>query len=203
MCSQRGCLRLLLAGVPPERILCLTFTKAGAAEMAERVHSTLAAGCRSRRRTCARTCSRWARTIATMPSAGPGCCSPRCSMRPAAACGSRPSTASAVAARGLPLEAGLVPGFRPLDDRAQAELSRGALIAMIEQAERSHDTALIEAVQALALRSASRARPAIWRNACPRRARSRPCGRTLPGHCLDFLDPADRRPGRGHRRALQ
>src|SRR6516165_10861535 len=34
--------RLLLNGVPPERILCLTFTKAGAAEMANRVHQRLA-----------------------------------------------------------------------------------------------------------------------------------------------------------------
>src|SRR3546814_6244018 len=30
--------RLLLQGVRPENILCLTFTKAGAAEMADRVH---------------------------------------------------------------------------------------------------------------------------------------------------------------------
>ena len=36
-------LRLLLArGVRPENILCLTFTKAGAAEMAERVNAVLA-----------------------------------------------------------------------------------------------------------------------------------------------------------------
>src|SRR4051795_12828620 len=35
-------LRLLLAGVDPASILCLTFTKAGAAEMAERIHSRLA-----------------------------------------------------------------------------------------------------------------------------------------------------------------
>src|SRR5712671_6636695 len=34
-------IRLLLAGVPPEKILCLTFTKAAAANMAERVFSTL------------------------------------------------------------------------------------------------------------------------------------------------------------------
>src|ERR1700687_1117771 len=34
-------IRLLLAGVPPERILCLTFTKAAAANMAERVFTTL------------------------------------------------------------------------------------------------------------------------------------------------------------------
>ncbi len=34
-------LRLLLAGTPPERILCLTFTKAAAAEMADRLFSRL------------------------------------------------------------------------------------------------------------------------------------------------------------------
>src|SRR5256885_14118452 len=34
-------LRLLLAGVPPEKILCITFTKAAAANMAERVFTTL------------------------------------------------------------------------------------------------------------------------------------------------------------------
>lgn len=33
--------RLLLAGVPPEKILCITFTKAAAANMAERVFTTL------------------------------------------------------------------------------------------------------------------------------------------------------------------
>ena len=35
-------LRLLLNGASPETILCLTFTKAGAAEMAERIHARLA-----------------------------------------------------------------------------------------------------------------------------------------------------------------
>src|SRR5690348_8166966 len=34
--------RMLLAGAEPASILCLTFTKAGAAEMAERIHSRLA-----------------------------------------------------------------------------------------------------------------------------------------------------------------
>ena len=36
-------LRLLLNGADPESILCLTFTKAGAAEMADRVHERLGA----------------------------------------------------------------------------------------------------------------------------------------------------------------
>ena len=34
-------IRLLLAGTPPERILCLTFTKAAAAEMSSRLYRTL------------------------------------------------------------------------------------------------------------------------------------------------------------------
>ncbi|MET0707544.1 MAG: UvrD-helicase domain-containing protein, partial [Tardiphaga sp.] len=34
-------IRLLLDGVPPEKILCVTFTKAAAANMAERVFTTL------------------------------------------------------------------------------------------------------------------------------------------------------------------
>src|SRR5499426_2312955 len=34
-------IRLLLEGVPPEKILCITFTRAAAANMAERVFSTL------------------------------------------------------------------------------------------------------------------------------------------------------------------
>ena len=35
-------IRLLLAGVRPEQILCITFTKAAAANMAKRVFDTLA-----------------------------------------------------------------------------------------------------------------------------------------------------------------
>ena len=35
-------LRLLLAGIEPSRILCLTFTKAAAAEMSNRIAETLA-----------------------------------------------------------------------------------------------------------------------------------------------------------------
>src|SRR5688572_14949383 len=35
-------LRLLLSGADPSSILCLTFTKAGAAEMAQRIHTRLA-----------------------------------------------------------------------------------------------------------------------------------------------------------------
>ena len=40
-------IRLLLRGTPPEKILCLTYTKAAAANMANRVFDTLANGPRS------------------------------------------------------------------------------------------------------------------------------------------------------------
>ena len=40
-------IRLLLAGAPPSRVLCLTFTKAAAANMADRVFERLARWTRS------------------------------------------------------------------------------------------------------------------------------------------------------------
>ena len=49
-------LRLLLDRVRPETILCLTFTKAGAAEMADRVHARLAHWRGSTRNCCVATC---------------------------------------------------------------------------------------------------------------------------------------------------
>ena len=87
-------LRLLLNGARPESILCLTFTKAAAAEMANRIGERLAnwvrlPGQRARRRICSRSASRTTRR----PASGRGNCSPRCSTVPAAS-RSRPSTAS-------------------------------------------------------------------------------------------------------------
>ena len=52
----------------------------------------------------------------------------------------------------FPLEAGLVPGFTPLDDRGRAELARGALIALLDEAEAQLDRRLLDAVAALAMR---------------------------------------------------
>jgi len=146
-------LRLLLAGVPPERILCLTFTKAGAAEMAERAHSRLA---------------RWVQ--AEGPDVALDLKALGEDFDPHSVAQARLLFAQVLDATGgglriqtihsfcqsllaaFPLEAGLVPGFRPLDERAQAELSRAALIEMIETAERNRDEALIAAVEALALK---------------------------------------------------
>ncbi len=146
-------LRLLLAGVAPERILCLTFTKAGAAEMAERVHNILA---------------RWVQIDegalfhdlealgeASGPEARRAARLLFARVLDATGGGLRIQTIhsfcqSLLAA--FPLEAGLVPGFRPLDERAQAALSRAALIGMIEEAERRLDQPLLDAMEMLALR---------------------------------------------------
>ena len=88
-------LRLMLAGAKPERIQCLTFTKAAAAEMAVRLQRTLGTGSPWPTR-------RWTTRCASSPSSppprpaprAPARCSPACSTC-RAACGSAPSTPSA------------------------------------------------------------------------------------------------------------
>ncbi|HEY0833523.1 MAG TPA: UvrD-helicase domain-containing protein, partial [Azospirillum sp.] len=116
-------LRLMLAGTPPARILCLTFTKAAAAEMSIRINRTL---------------GRWA----TLPDDA---------LTDALydLCGAMPSQETRTAARRLfarvvdcpggmkiqtihafcqsllrrfPIEAGLVPHFEVMDDRTSASL---------------------------------------------------------------------------------
>lgn len=146
-------LRLLLAGVPPERILCLTFTKAGAAEMAERVHSRLARWVQARGSEVAKD------LVALGEDPGPESVARArllfARVLDATGGGLRIQTIHSFCQALLaafPLEAGLVPGFKPLDARGQTELARSALITMIERAEQTHDRPLIEAIEALAMR---------------------------------------------------
>jgi ATP-dependent helicase/nuclease subunit A len=145
--------RLLLNGVRPENILCLTFTKAGAAEMADRIHERLAqwvqmpdpalfadlealgeeAGPEARERA--------RRLFAEVLESTGG--------------GLRIQTIHSFCQQLLasfPLEAGLVPGFRPLDDREQSALARQTLADLVIEAEARGDTNLITAMQALSLR---------------------------------------------------
>ncbi|WP_029010691.1 double-strand break repair helicase AddA [Azospirillum halopraeferens] len=136
-------LRLMLAGTPPARILCLTFTKAAAAEMAIRVNRTLGL---------------WA----TLPDAA-------LEDRLYDLCGERPSRDTLTAARRLfarvvdcpggmkiqtihafcqsllrrfPLEAQLAPHFEVMDDRTAAALLNEARDAMLLEARRAPDTPL-------------------------------------------------------------
>ena len=145
-------LRLLLGGVDPGAILCLTFTKAGAAEMANRIAARLAAWVRMpdaalRHDLFAlgeqhsppdlqRARRLFARVLET-----PG--------------GLRIQTLHGFAQTSLasfPAEAGIKPGFQPIEGRAEAELIRRTLASLLADAEAGGNEALIADVQALSLR---------------------------------------------------
>lgn len=138
-------LRLLLRkDVSPSSILCLTFTKAGAAEMAERVNAVLASwvrmpdtalgkdllaiGARNDPDTRDR-----ARTLFASVLDCPGG-------------GLRIDTIHAFSQwllAAFPDEAGLIPGSRPMEDRDRDLLARQVLAAMVADAEANGDEAVL------------------------------------------------------------
>ena len=117
-------LRLLLRGVRPEHILCLTFTKAGAAEMANRINARLASWVRMRDQDLRSDLLASAKPMIRRHCSARGGCSRKSSKRPAA-CASRPSTASPrrCSPPSRPRR-GSCPGFQPLEGRAEQELAR-------------------------------------------------------------------------------
>ena len=149
-------LRLLLQpGVHPSAIMCLTFTKAGAAEMAERIKNNLAQwvrlpdvqlfkrleaiGAPSDPATLAR-----ARTLFAEVLDCPGG-------------GLRIDTIHAFAQwllAAFPQEAGLIPGTRPMEDRERSILARQVLADLLQsaQAEPLGDPQLADALAELSLR---------------------------------------------------
>ena len=150
-------LRLLLQpNVRPEQILCLTFTKAGAAEMATRVNEVLAS---------------WVRLPDTKLAAqlehigadtGPAC-RERARSRFAAVLdcpggGLRIGTIHSFAQwllAAFPLEAGMLPGTRAMEDRDKDLLIRQVLAEVLVKAEESGDRALLDALAQLSLRLTS------------------------------------------------
>ncbi|WP_057882934.1 double-strand break repair helicase AddA [Tsuneonella troitsensis] len=147
-------LRLLLRpNVVPGQILCLTFTKAGAAEMAERVNSVLARWVRLEETKLAReliaigapadrdTIDR-ARTLFASVLDCPGG-------------GLRIDTIHAFSQwllAAFPDEADLVPGTRPMEDRDREVLAHKVLAAMVAEAEQLGDAAVLRPLEMLSER---------------------------------------------------
>jgi ATP-dependent helicase/nuclease subunit A len=159
-------IRLLLDGAEPERILCLTFTKAAAAEMANRLFERLGQWIRLDDKALAAAISALgadkvdrklldrARTLFTVSLETPG--------------GLKIQTIHAFCERLLqlfPIEAGVAPGFEVMDDRqvqemlelarrevlteAQSDVSRGlsqALLKIIPYAKEEEFDALVQAI---------------------------------------------------------
>ncbi len=147
-------LRLLLGGARPDAILCLTFTKAGAAEMAERVHTQLTSWVR-------RKDADIRKDLFNLGAEHRG---------DAAVAKARTLFAEVLEARGgglrimtihafcqtllagFPIEAGLTPGFRPIEGREEAALANAVLVDMVLQAEREHEQMLLDDLSALSMR---------------------------------------------------
>lgn len=146
-------LRLLLTeGVSPEQILCLTFTKAGAAEMATRVNEVLANWVRMKPEELGRellhigavnddaTIAR-ARTLFASVLDCPGG-------------GLRIDTIHAFAQwllAAFPEEAGLVPGTRPMEDRDRDLLAEQVLRDLVVEWQ-ANDPAAVAALEMVSLR---------------------------------------------------
>ena len=143
-------LRLLLQpNVDPSQILCLTFTKAGAAEMAVRINSVLARWVRIDEGKLGKELHHLgasndeatrdrARTLFASVLDCPGG-------------GLRIDTIHAFSQwllANFPNEAGLMPGMRAMEDREREVLAREVLADMLAEAERTRDQSILDAVAA-------------------------------------------------------
>jgi ATP-dependent helicase/nuclease subunit A len=145
-------LRLLLQGARPESILCLTFTKAAAAEMANRIGARLAAWVRLKDSALAADLLALGepndpitRETARKLFAGVVECPGGLKIQ------TIHSFAQSLLAA-FPAEAGIVPGFQPIEGRAEQELVRRTLAELSADAEERHDDGLIRDLQSLSRR---------------------------------------------------
>ncbi|WP_298279680.1 double-strand break repair helicase AddA [uncultured Bradyrhizobium sp.] len=160
-------IRLLLSGVPPEKILCITFTKAAAANMAERVFTTL---------------GHWVTLDDTGLDAAireAGIAHPSASLRREArklfACaletpgGLKVQTIHALCTRLLqqfPFEANVPARFAVLDDRDQNEMMERANLAVFLEASRIPDSAIGRALRTAMANAADVTFKEVVREAC-------------------------------------
>ena len=147
-------LRLLLRpGVKPSQILCLTFTKAGAAEMSERVNAVLARWVRLKPEEMAKDLIAIGAPIdpATLDRA-------RTRFAAVLDCpggGLRIDTIHAFSQwllAAFPDEAGLMPGSRPMEDRDRELLAHQVLASMVVEAEATGDESVLGPVALLSER---------------------------------------------------
>jgi ATP-dependent helicase/nuclease subunit A len=140
-------LRLMLTGTPPRRILCITFTKAAAAEMANRINDTLAAW-------AAWPEGRLGQALFDLVGRRPDDASMAKARRLFAEVVDCPGgmqilTLHAFAQsllRRFPLEAGLSPNFEVMDDRSAGELLHEARRRVLVAARAEPEGALGAAV---------------------------------------------------------
>ena len=149
-------LKLLLGGTRPEAILCLTFTKAGAAEMANRIGERLAKWVRLPDRDLDKelfslgephtpAMREHARRLFAHVLDAPG--------------GLRIQTIHSFAQTLLaafPAEAGITPGFRPIEGREEQLLARRTLAQLVSDAESRGNGQLIADIQSLSRRVGER-----------------------------------------------
>src|ERR1700733_7582311 len=160
-------IRLMLAGVPPEKILCLTFTKAAAANMAERVFTTLghwvtleddALDAAIRDAGIARPTAdlrKSARELFASALENPG--------------GLKGQTIHALCTRLLqqfPFEANVPARFTVLDDRDQTEMMERANLKVFLEAARAPDSVLGRALQTAMANAAGVTFKDVVREAC-------------------------------------
>lgn len=135
-------LRLLLNGVPPESILCLTFTKAGAAEMKERIHQRLSLWVTMKGPDLAKDLESLGENIGDAGREEARTLFAR--MLDARGSGLRIQTIHSFCQTLLasfPAEAGLPPGFRPVEGRELDQIGQQALAQMVEDMEQGLDEA--------------------------------------------------------------
>jgi len=178
-------LRLLLReDVEPGQILCLTFTKAGAAEMATRVNDVLAAWARLPDAALARD------LIAIGESPAPEVLArARALFAQVLDCpggGLRIDTIHAFAQwllAAFPEEAGLVPGTKPMEDRDRDLLAHRVLAELLVDWEERGEGAMLDALAMLSVRMGDeKARGWLMRCAEAQEAWAEPGGLREPMH---------------------